>query len=217
MIFYHITLNEKARKSKIIPSIPECTTSNENINISRISIASSIKECIRGIGKTESYYFEKPIRVYSFDISINDTNLLNWIILYEKELVPDSPLTHECWYTKPIIPCDYHEYLVLDIVTSKHLILSHDKKNEVIHYIEKNGFIIPSAIKEKSVVEIVECYRNRMNIDELKCLFKRLKEDDEQTNKEIYYRIFKEMPQNEYYNDYVESVYIDDCKLRLVF
>lgn len=97
---------------KFIPRIPEHRAKDEEALTSRVSLAPTIEGCLTAVpwgGKNlEDLFWEDGsflVRVYEFDIDdLNLNNLLPPEYLFSKDLVIDSRITKEYWYTKPIKP-----------------------------------------------------------------------------------------------------------------
>ena len=92
--FYHISPYPNI--TTLIPKVPKhflTEHGHEEGRTPRISLAGSIKSCLRGVGsaKNKVYYVYTPT-------SINPKYLRK----VTRDMVPDSRLTHEWWYLRPL-------------------------------------------------------------------------------------------------------------------
>ena len=160
----------------------------------------------------DNWIKENRIRVYSVDIDNNDVNLINWERLYELGFVHDSPLTHEYWYLDKLDPQTYSEYRVDNTICNPHYIVKAKEKSKIIDIIDSNGFELPTEIREKTALEIIEYFGGK---DEIKIITSGLIHEETLDEKEIeiYKTIFGGEPQKDCIKDYYEAKYVDDCRL----
>ena len=112
---YHISKNLDMIK-EFIPRVPENRAVGEEAETPRICLSSSIDGCLTavpwgGANLDVALSNEQLIRVYEFNI--NDLNIDKLIppeYLYSKNLVIDSKVTNEYWYTAPVKP--HRSYLI---------------------------------------------------------------------------------------------------------
>ncbi|MDO5778506.1 MAG: hypothetical protein Q4Q08_09450 [Eubacteriales bacterium] len=124
-ILYHVSTNsEEPLTKRFIPRIPLNPENGEDETIPRICFSDSIPNCLNAIGWHSSEsgddYFD--IIVWEHAFSLEDPHLVSWETLYEKQMVPDSGLTHEYWYTAPITltGCLYRVYDVDNTYYTRH-------------------------------------------------------------------------------------------------
>jgi len=109
---YHLS-NDCNIINEFLPRIPEDRAKDEDDKIPRISLSSTIEGCLTaapwgGIDLEDLFWEDGSflIRVYEFDIDdLSLSNLLPPEYLFTKDLVIDSIVTREFWYTnQPIKP-----------------------------------------------------------------------------------------------------------------
>lgn len=99
MKFYHVATYKGATiQQELIPRIPNNTLDDENKDIPRICLSTSIEGCFIAL----QYITDKPFILYELDIDENDKALLSSKYLYDNNLVMDALETNEYWYLKPI-------------------------------------------------------------------------------------------------------------------
>ena len=99
MKFYHVSTHKGATiEQELIPRIPNNTLDDENKDIPRICLSTSIEGCFISL----QYITDKPFILYELDIDENDKALLNSKYLYDNNLVMDALETNEYWYLNPI-------------------------------------------------------------------------------------------------------------------
>lgn len=99
MKFYHVSTHKGATiEQELIPRIPNNTLDDENKDIPRICLSTSIEGCFIAL----QYITDKPFILYELDIDENDKALLSSKYLYDNNLVMDALESNEYWYLKPI-------------------------------------------------------------------------------------------------------------------
>lgn len=220
MKFYHITLWDHSKQNILSPRIPDMIGAYENTDIKRISLSTSIKNCIKGIGKIDELDKDNRIRVYIVEIDVCDKNLVDWKTLYESGYVNDSFITHEYWYKNDIHSFDYQEYKVENIKTDYRLIVKNEDKDIMIKNIENHGLYIPLSIKNKTAIEILRYFEKKNSdvIEDVKNTCFKTSRIDEDIDEKIYKTIFGYAPENQCYSEPVieKMKYIDSCNIRLI-
>ena len=117
---WHVTFEEKGIQAVLRPKVPDCSIIGENVSTSRISLAPTVNECIRGLGQEAAFTMcKKRICAYKIVVNENDACLYNYEYLYRNNLVGDALLTHEYWYMKPIFPKEVLIYEVQCLGTKR--------------------------------------------------------------------------------------------------
>lgn len=215
MRLFHITLWKAEKQEELIPRIPDKTSIDEDICTARISMAPTIKNCIRGIGDTDIWKYENRIRVYTLNVEKEDEYLIGWKDLYESGKVYDAPIVHEYWYRKTIIPKEYSEYRVFDIETEKYIIVKHTERNRVINAIMSSGIKMSTDILGKTAIEIVNKYKNHVNLEDIKRSLSHTCEC-ENVDREIYRKLYNQDPPIEIVPEYSEAKYIKSCRIEKI-
>lgn len=213
--FYHITLWNKEYQKVLIPRIPEQPSYLEDCSIKRISVSPSIMGCIRGMGNADLWNEEKRIRVYSADFEEENPDLINWKTLYNKGFVNDTPITHEYWFKKCVMPDSYSEYQIENIKCKMYYIVPSSERKRIIDLVQNMGIFIPEPIKEATATEILNycsscsCFENLL--DDLV----HYKIEESPVELEIEMKIFGYItpPKKKRVEDFEKCRYVETCDL----
>ncbi len=216
---WHVTFVEKGVQAVLRPKIPENSAPGENVTVDRISLAPSITECVRGIGNEVDFKTDfRKIYAYKIIVGENDNNLYNCEYLYNNDLVYDALLTHEYWYTKPIVPQEVLICEVRSVEEKKYIIIGSKLANKLkdilleIDYTETipmkiSPFEIVNYVLNESTVEMVKARLRHKVID--------YTEEDEAY--EICRKLWGNGPRMFHYeNDYYETEYIKECEIKII-
>lgn len=217
MKFYHVTLEDRGKQKVLLPRVPDETSINENISESRISIAASIIDCLKGLEITK--YFEADygdVIVYSFEIDDNDPNLISWETLYSDGLVNDAALTHEYWYKKPIMPLKCGTYHVSEWTKKRYIVVTADKEIALKECIKSLG-LMNETLASYNAFDIMNKWLPLQKPEiqaKVKDSLKYVVVDKTKEEAEFHYKIFKEYPQmtHEEY-DFQELPFLETCKI----
>lgn len=216
---WHITFEEKGIQAVLRPKVPDCSIRGENVSTSRISLAPTVNECIRGVGQEAAFTIGKK-RIYAYKIVINedDTCLYNYEYLYRNKLVSDALLTHEYWYMKPIFPKEVLIYEVQCLETKKYTIIENKQNNrlrKILCEMDSNRNI-PENLSPFEIVNYLLDERTAASVKaELNHKVYEYKEGDQAYM--LYKHIWAEEPQMYHIeNDYYEANYIENTKLKKI-
>lgn len=214
MYLYHVTTLNKEIQSILKPRIPKKTTVDEDFYIERISLAPTILDCLKAIDIIEKLENDSiSMRVYKVKIDEEDENLKDLKYLYQKGLVPDAPLTHEYWYTEPIIPVECSIYKISNCTKKKYLIVN-SNKGKYIKELIKGMEINDDSFINLNAFEIMnlwlpnqsESVQNKLREQLVRLVI----EDSDDI--EFYKKIFNEIPKTEHIeSDYLEFNYLEKC------
>lgn len=107
MILYHLSTNI-VHDGNFEPRIPQCRCVEENSDIARVCVATSLEGCFSAIPdggmrldelnmRTRGYYL--IFKIDTEKLHIKDENIISDRVLYEKDLVRDAEVTGEHWIT----------------------------------------------------------------------------------------------------------------------
>lgn len=145
MKLYRLELDVNNIKCSHFPRVPEILARNENNNIKRVCLSSSIEGAINsapwGGGDIEDLFIDgfMPsilIRVYVYNINEDDENLIHPIELYKQDLVPDAIYTDEHWYLDEI---SYDETFLIEITSFYGFVSEDDISYKDMEYIKANN------------------------------------------------------------------------------
>lgn len=104
---YHISIDKPSEKV-YKPRVPSSASIDEDRVTPRICLSTSIEGCLTAfnmeVHDLERAILNKPIYLLKTIISENDSRLLKPEYLYDANLVLDTPVTDEHWYTGALIP-----------------------------------------------------------------------------------------------------------------
>lgn len=154
MILYHVSYDVfQAERYVFKPRVPESRADRENDSIKRICFTDSIENCLRSISSDLQFMNEyNLIRVYKFEVSDQDENLMHWEELYRNNYAYDAALTHEYWYLNEVV-LESKIYCIKDYSYDIFTIIPFDQKKLVIDTLKEFG-IETNPIKNKCASDI---------------------------------------------------------------
>lgn len=97
--FCHVSIEPIEKTYTFKPRIPTNGAGAEDKTYPRICLSDSLQGAISAIPDGMDMIGSDPITVFRIPIAVNDPRLIDFEELYDKGLVPDAMITHECWYT----------------------------------------------------------------------------------------------------------------------
>mgnify|MGYP007065003405 FL=1 len=118
-------------------------------------MATTINECIRGLGN-ENAFNTKVRKIYAYKIFVEegDKNLYDSNYLYYNDLVKDALLTNEYWYTKTICPQEVLMCEVSSVEKRKYIIIGSNQTKRLKDILFKLNYTetIPNTISAFEIV-----------------------------------------------------------------